>query len=68
MWRRKLLLFLGHRDHVSVLRASSTGLNDLLLSQESETERKEGSKKVKYKNKIKKMEKVVKYISIQLHL
>lgn len=68
MWRRKLLLFLGHRDHVSVHQASSTGLNDLLLSQESRTEKKEGSKKVKCQNKIKKMEKVVKYISIQLHL
>lgn len=39
MWRRKPLVFLGHADHVSELRARSAGLNDLLPSQESRTER-----------------------------
>lgn len=51
MWRRKLLVFLGHRDHVSVLQAPSAGLNDLLLSHESRTERKDGSKEIKYGRK-----------------
>lgn len=46
-----MLVFLGHSDHVSVLQAPSTGLNDLLLRQESRTERREGSKDIKYRRK-----------------
>lgn len=54
MWRRKLRIFLGHRDHVSVLQASSAGLNDLLLSQESKNREKEPEQGNKMWEEIKK--------------